>query len=418
MSDARADRPGGSSRSTAGRPWLLIAALVLVGLNLRGPIVGIPPVISEISEDLELSTAAAGLLTSVPLLCFAVLSPFAGDLARRVGLDRAILLGLFVIALGLALRPWGGAGVMLLGTAAIGMAITVGNVVLPVIVRRDAGRRVNAVMAATTTSYVVGATLAAAVTAPIAALLGWRTAIASWVVFSMLAMAVWLLRMRRIRSVATRARQAAREDSPSPEVSGRRRSVWQEPDAWVLALFFGLQSTLFYTATTWLPALLVDEAGLSTAGGGTAMSVFQVVGIAGPLAVPVLLRWLSSARYVAVLAGLGCTMMFAGLFIAPDVWPVWVVVGGFFQGLNLGLALTLIATRPVDVGYGRGLSAMVQSVGYAISAVGPVLIGAVREMSSGWGPALWILTATAALYGLVGLWAGSDRLIGSGPTGP
>jgi len=401
---------GGSA--TCG-PWLLVAALILVGLNLRGPIVGIPPVISEISADLTLSPAAAGLLTSVPLLCFATLSPVAGALARKVGLDRVILLSLVVIGLGIVLRPWGGAGVMLLGTAAIGCAITVGNVVVPVIVRRDAGQRTKQVMALSTTSYTMGATLAAAVTAPLAVLVGWRMAIAGWVVILVLAVLVWVLRMRQVSTGPDAPGSAAAVSERSgEEAHSRRRTVWKEPAAWALAVFFGLQSALFYTATTWLPALLVDEAGLSVAGGGTAMSVFQVVGIAGPLSVPLLLRWLGSARSLAVLAGAGCTMMFVGLLLVPGVWPVWIVVGGFFQGLNLGLALTLVAIRAVDVDYGRGLSAMAQGVGYAIAAIGPVLIGAVREASPDWSVALSILAAVAVVYGLIGLWAGSDQLIG------
>lgn len=413
MSIRRSIAAGGS----LGRgPWLMVAALVLVGLNLRGPIVGIPPVISEISADLALSPAAAGFLTSVPLLCFATLSPFAGALARRIGLDTAILLGLVVIGLGLVLRPWGGAAVMLLGTAAIGFAITVGNVVVPVIVRRDAGRRTKQLMALSTTSYTMGATLAAATTAPLAVLMGWRMSIASWVVILLLAVLVWVLRMHQARAgTDAQASTASAPEQSRQEVHRGRRTVWKEPAAWALAVFFGLQSALFYTATTWLPALLVDEAGLSVAGGGTAMSVFQVVSIAGPLSVPPLLRTLGSARYLAVVAGAGSMIMFAGLLAAPEVWPVWIVVGGFFQGLNLGLALTLVAMRPIDVDYGRGLSAMVQGVGYAIAAVGPVLIGAVREASSDWSVTLWILAAIAVVYGLVGLRAGSDRLIGSGP---
>ena len=60
---------------------------MLAGLNLRIAVASVPPVIDEIAADLDLSSAAAGLLTGAPILCFGLLAPLAAPLAGRIGVS-------------------------------------------------------------------------------------------------------------------------------------------------------------------------------------------------------------------------------------------------------------------------------------------------------------------------------------------
>ncbi|WP_127127673.1 MFS transporter [Georgenia sp. SYP-B2076] len=417
--------PGGP----AARPGLglLVLAVVLVGLNLRGPIVGIPPLIDQISSDLDLTGTTAGLVTSVPLICFAVGSPLVALLTRRVGLDRAVLLSLVLLGVSVALRPWGGLVTLLLGTVGVGLAITVGNVVVPVLVRRDAGGRTKEVMAASTSSYGVGAALAVAVAVPVAAVVGWRGSTALLAVLVVLALVVWLVRMRRAAAAPAAGPAAGPTAGPARAVPGpaarpgradgrgpaARPSVWTQPAAWWLALFFGLQSTLFYSSSAWLPPLVADQAGVTTATAGTAVSLFHLLGIAGTLAVPTLLARLGNARRVAVTVAAGWAVLLAGLLLVPGLWLAWVLVGGVAQGAGIGLGLTLVAVRPVDADYGRSVSAMVQGAGYGLAAVGPVLVGWSHAVTDGWATPVLILLAAAALMGVAGLRAGEDAPIGA-----
>ncbi|MFD1717972.1 MFS transporter [Georgenia deserti] len=380
----------------------LLVAVVLVGLSLRGPVVAIAPLIPALSTDLDLPSWAAGLLTSLPLLCFAVVSPLVAVLARRLGVDGALFVGLVLLAFAAALRPWAGAGLLLLGTALVGVGITVGNVVVPVIVRRDAGRRAPMVMAVSTSAYGVGQGIASASVVPLASEIGWRGAATTLAVPVVLAVGAWLLRMR-----------AKQGDALVVPAGAPRGGVSREGDAWWLAGFFGMQAMLFYSASTWLPSQLAEDAGLSETTAGTALSVFHLVGILGTLAVPACMRLLAGGRGAGITFGSLWCVFFAGLALAPALWPLWVILGGFTQGAGIGLGLTLIAIRPVDPDYGRDLSAMVQSAGYAVAAAGPVLLGAVHEATGSWAAVSWLCVGAGALMVVAAPRAGADRAIGA-----
>lgn len=401
MTGRAADR-----RAAPGGLGLLVVAVVLIGLNLRAPVVGVTPLLEQISADLALSPAQAGLLTSLPLLSFAVLSPFVGDLARRLGVDRTLLLTLAVLAAATALRPWGGTAGLLVGTAVVGVAITVGNVVVPVLVRRDAPGHVSQVMALSTSSYGVGQGLATLVAVPLAAVVGWRGSITVPAALVVLALAVWALRMR---AGTTTGGTAVPTPTSAPPHGWAR--VWREGEAWWLAAYFGAQAALFYSAATWWPTQLRAAAGLSEETAGTAVSVFHLVGIAGTLAVPVAVRLLGR-RTFAVTVGLLWAVFFGGVALLPEAWAGWAVLGGLTQGAGIGLGLTLVAVRPVDAAYGRYVSGMVQGVGYALAAVGPVLVGWLAQASGGWGLPSVVLLGAGLLMAAAGVRAGADRPLG------
>ncbi|GAA3513173.1 MFS transporter [Georgenia daeguensis] len=421
---ALARGPAAADRAVP-RVGLLLVAIVLVGLNLRAPIVGVPPLIPALSAELDLTGSAAGLLTSLPLLCFAVVSPLVVLLVRRLGVDRAVLLSLLLLGLATALRPWGSFGLLLGGTALVGVAITVGNVLVPIAVRRDAGRRTAVVMAASTGSYGVGQGVAAALAVPVANELGWRSAMALLAVPAAVAAVGWLLYVRRRRGIVAPLPTAPQSTAPRSAPGSAARSassghkdadrppVWRVGDAWWLALFFGLQATLFYSASTWLPALLSDEAGTTDELAGTALSLFHLIGIAGTLVVPLLLRALGGAVRSGVVIALAWCAFFVGMAVAPGGWPALVVLGGLAQGAGIGLGMTLIAMRPVDADYGRGLSALVQSAGYAVAAVGPVALGWVHGTSGSWALVMWLCAAGAAVMMLAAVRAGAERAIGA-----
>ncbi|MGQ7787581.1 MFS transporter [Nesterenkonia sp. K-15-9-6] len=393
-----APAPRGASGGPAGpeRLGLLVLAVILVGLTLRSPLVGVPPVLGAISAELAFSPTTAALLTSLPLLAFALLSPAVPQLMRRLGVDLTLLLCLVLLGAAILLRPWVGAAGLLLGTLAVGAAITMGNVVIPVLVRRDAGEKVPQVMAASTSAYGLGQAVAAGAAVPVAVLAGWRWAISLPGVFVVLALVVWVLRMRVVGGAGSSGLTAGRQASgaagssgasPAPGAGARAEAggaVWRESGAWWLAVFFGMQSLLFYTGATWMPAQLVESGGLSEAAAGTALSIFHLIGIAGTLLVPSMLSISGDARIVGAGIGAGWFLFFAGLQTVPELWPLLMVLGGLVQGAGIGPSLTLIAMRPVDLAFGRQLSGMVQGVGYAISATGPVVVGMIHEVTRSW----------------------------------
>jgi CP family cyanate transporter-like MFS transporter len=374
--------------------------VLLVSLNLRGAIAAVSPVLPQIREDLQLSAVAAGLLTTLPVLCFAAAAPAAAWLGRRTGMERAITVGCLAIAAGTAFRSAAGTAVLLAGTLVIGLAMTLGNVLVPVVVKRDFGSRAGTVTGLYTAALCGGAAVTAALTAPLAAVTSWRVALASWALLAVAAAAVW--------AVATRGQRHV----PTEDRSGPARSLWREPVAWAVTLLLGMQSLAYYAVTAWLPTLLVDDLGISVRTAGIGMSVFQVLGIVGTLAIPLLARRGRDQAWLGILVASAWAVLVVGLLVAPSAWLAWSVVGGVAQGAGISLAFTVLVLRAHDAAAARSLSGMAQLVGYSLGASGPVLVGLLYEATGGWTAPLALLLGVCVMMGAAAVAAGRDRTVG------
>ncbi|NEK84981.1 MFS transporter [Blastococcus saxobsidens] len=383
---------------------LRLAAVLLVALNLRGAIAAVGPVLPQLRADLDLSPAAAGLLTTLPVLCFAALAPAGAWLGRRVGTGTAVLAGMVAVALGTVLRVLGGPPLLFAGTFLVGAAMTVGNVLLPVVVKREFGPRAGTVTGLYTAALAAGAALTAAFTAPIAVLGGWEPALAVWAVLAVVAAVVWAgVFPRQVAAVVPGA------TAPPPAVPA---AVWRSPVAWAVTAVLAMQSALYYAVTTWLPSLLVEDLALDLGTAAIAASAFQVLGIPGALVVPALLgRWRGQSGPAAVVA-LAWGVLPAGLLLWPAAWPVWVAVGGVAQGAGISLAFALVVLRSADDGVVRRLSGMSQLVGYGVGAVAPLAVGALYSATGGWAAPLALLVAVAVAHGAAGVVAGRPRVLG------
>src|SRR5690606_10949572 len=121
--------------------WTALA-IVLVAANLRPAVVAVSPLRPELRADTGLNAAAAGLLTTLPVLCFGVLSPLAPRVARRWGVEQTLFVALVVLCAGFALRLLPDLVSLFAGTVLVGAAIAFGNVLLPALIKRDFAGRV------------------------------------------------------------------------------------------------------------------------------------------------------------------------------------------------------------------------------------------------------------------------------------
>lgn len=392
-----------------GIRYPLLAVILLVGLNLRGSIAAVSPVLPDIRADLHMSSATAGLLTSLPVLCFALGAPAAAWLGRRLGIYRALLLGCLVIALATVIRPYAGTWLLLAATVLLGLAMTIGNVLMPVAIKRDFGSAAGRITGVSTASLSTGAALAAGLTPALAVWLGWRHALAAWAILALVA------------AFALSGRAAHRRGSPpaptAPTAPTPRRSrvsgagLRTNPVAWAVTAFLGLQSVTYYAVTAWMPTLLRDTAGLSLADAGLAMSLFQVLGIPGTLLVPLLIHRGRDQRTLGVTIGVAWLVMILGLVLAPGLWPVWCAAGGIVQGMGISYAFTILVLRSADDHVAARLSAMMQLLGYIVGASGPFLVGLIHGATGSWALAMvpvWLAAGGLVVAALV---AGRDRLV-------
>lgn len=386
-------RSGTPVRSTA--LWSVVLGIVLVALSLRGPIVAPSPILGELRSDLGLSAATAGLLTSLPVLCFAVVTPFASMLVRRAGPELAVLLCLLGVLAGTVLRAVGPTGTVLTGTVVIGAAITIGNIVVPVIVRRDVpASRTSAVMGAYTAALNVGSMITSLGTAPLAELVGWRWALAGWGLITVVGLAFWVRRARN------RPRLPAGTTAPPPV----QPSAHVSRIGWLLMVAFCGQSFAYYSVTAWLPTLLADTRGLDPAASGATASLFQIAAIAGALGIPVVVARARAWVPVALMAVCWVALPI-GLLAAPGAYVLWSILGGVAQGGAFTVILGIVARVARSDAETASLSARVQAGGYVAAAVGPPLLGALNEVTAGWTVPLLVVLAATLVFTVAGWFA-------------
>jgi MFS transporter, CP family, cyanate transporter len=384
--------------STAHRlRWPIVVGILLTSLSMRGPIVAPPPVMGDIRADLALSTAASGLLTGLPVLCFALATPLATWVIRRAGPETAVLVCLLGVLLGTVVRSIGPASVVLTGTLIIGVAITVGNIVVPVVIRRDVpARQVGAVTGAYSAALNVGSMITSIGTAPLAALVGWRLALASWGLLAVVAVVFWA-RATRGAGHAYWGGQA-----PAPPLVAPSRAV--NVIGWLLMVAFCGQAFAYYAVTTWLPTLLAEERGLDPTASGAVASLFQVAAVVGAFAVPAVAARTSAWVPVVGVGLLWCALP-VGLLVAPGAYPTWSVVGGVAQGGGFTALFSIVARVARSDREAATTSARVQTGGYLAATAGPLLAGALHASTGGWDAPLLVVLAATLLFTVAGVLA-------------
>ncbi|MGP4030746.1 MFS transporter [Pseudarthrobacter sp. 1C304] len=376
--------------------------VLLIAVNLRVSFVSVGPVLANISSDLGLSSAAAGFLTGLPLIAFAVFSPLAPGFATRLGLDRALWMSLLFLASGIALRSLPVPGFIWVGTALIGLAIAFLNVLVPSLVKRDFPTRVSQLTGSYTATQAAFAAVGAAVVVPVAQTspAGWRLALGIWVGLALIAMAVLLPWLRRHSSGTMNAGR--------PEVS--HQSPWTSALGWQVTIFMGLQSIAFYVLMAWLPTI-EQSRGVPATTAGIHLSVFLLVSVFASLVAGGILHRGSDQRLVSFASGALMVVTFLGLALAPDLILLWVLLGAAGCGSLIVIALSLFSLRTVNYPQAASLSGMAQSVGYGLAAVGPVMFGALRDLSGDWTLPLLVTAGIMAVLAVTGVLAGRNRVI-------
>ncbi|WEH19036.1 MFS transporter [Streptomyces sp. VNUA24] len=397
--------PEGPTRGT--RAWtarLLVVGIVLTALNLRPAITSLGALLEEARAGLGMSGSVAGLLTSVPPLCFAVFGVMAPRLARRFGPAAVVCAGMAAIAGGLLLRPYAGGTAGFVAASALAlMGIAVSNVLMPVIVKRWFPDRIGTMTGLYSMALSLGTATAAAVTVPMTAALGggWQTGLAVWAGLAAAAVLPWLPFVRD-RSPHTAGPAPAREE-------GTVR-VTRSGTARALAVFFGLQATAAYITMGWM-AQIFRDAGVPAGEAGLLLAVTMVMGVPLAFVIPRLAGRLPHQGPIVVGLGVCGLLGYAGLYAAPagGAWAWAVLIG--IANCSFPLALTMVGMRARSGAGVAQLSAFAQSTGYLISIPGPLLVGVLYQHSGGWGLPLALMAALMIPQMAAGLLAGRNRVV-------
>jgi len=346
-----------------------------------------------LTADLSLSFAQASFLVAVPTLMMGVMAVPGGALADRWGPSRVIAVGLALVTVGGGLRAVAPEFALLMGlTFLFGAGIGVSQPSLPRLMRSRFPVRLGVTTGIYASGLICGSITGASLTGPILDRIGepaaWRLPLMLWGVLASVALVTWIVVMRPWRpepgAVVTLApREGATTVAWSP---------WRDSRAWISAFLFASQGILYYLMVAWLPAIYA-EAGTSATTTAGLFTVFNAATLPAILLFPSWSDRIHRRRPPSAVAASFVLIGVLGLLLLPlaDPWRwLWPALAG--AGISGVFAMSLVL--PADVappGRTGAAAGMVLGIGYAASALGPVIAGVVRDATGSFDATLRLL---------------------------
>ena len=382
---------------------LAVLGILFISFNLRAPITAVGSIVELIQTEYALSNAAAGLLTTLPLMAFAGVSPFVARISSQVGHSRTMMAGLLLILLGELVRSYTGAAGLFVGTAVMGVGIAIGNVVIPAMIKLYFSETVGVITSIYTSGMCVFAAVGAGISVPLAngIGIGWKHALAAWVVLTLLTIGIWMPQVAKKQGRASRGSSRA-----------GRTSIWKSPLAWWVTLYMGTQSLLFYSLVAWLPTIILSK-GMADRFAGRMALIFQLMAIPATLLIPSLCdRWKDQRALsagICAVYGLGILCLLAGQ--GQSVILLAVICMAVGMGGSISLSIAFLSLRSPTPARASELSGMSQSAGYLLAALGPVLTGLMFDLRSSWTMPLLLLAVLTVVLAFCGMFAGRNETV-------
>ncbi|MFK7772851.1 MAG: CynX/NimT family MFS transporter [Saprospiraceae bacterium] len=378
---------------------LLIIGILFIAINLRSPLASVGPLIEDIRAATGLSNGFLGLLTTLPLIAFGIISTLTPLFTRRFGIGGTLLGAMLLLTIGIGIRSISWVPALYLGTLLSGIAIAFGNVLLPSLTKRNFESNSGLITSLYSSMMAVGAALAAGISVPLAHdfRLGWRGSLGVWAILSLIALLVWLPQLFRLK-----------KSTSSRSYLKTMKKLSSSRTAWQVALFMGFQSLTFYVILAWLPAILQSR-GYDASFSGWMLSLSQATAILGSLTIPFIAGKKKDQRSIVVILVIVEFIGLVGLLFPQLGWvAIWVSLIGFVMGASFGLSLLFIVLRSKDAESATELSGMAQSIGYFIAGTGPIIFGSVFDLTGNWTYPFILLFVVAILKLIIGMGVGKS----------
>lgn len=366
-----------------------IACIVLVATNLRPGIVSIGPVLGQLRNEFHLTNAQASLLTVIPTLLMGLLAIPTPWLARRFGRNSVILAALALLGVATLLRALSSSAVvLLLTTAGVGAGIAITGALISGFVKAHHPTRGSLLMGLYAASLGLGSTIAAFFTGPVANLTGsWRAATAIWAMPAIAGIAAWVYVSRIEKEQQT-------VQSIAPPKANRHPA--RSSMAWLAALYFAANNFLFFSVLAWLAPMSV-EFGASPTSAGLMLAGFTTVFMfSNPI--PSLLGKGTDRRKPIALFASAFLAGICFLIAAPHAIS-WLPISlmGFGIGGSFSLGMMLPLDNAGDPNDANSWTSFILAIGYGIGALGPLILGLLRDATHNFQTGLWILAAVGLL---------------------
>lgn len=373
------------------RHFELIALIAVAGC-IRAPITSIGPQINAIRDGQGLGIIQFGFLTSIPIICFALAAPLPSlRIFRKIKTEQLIVFALLALAGATILRTLGSNSFFFGMTVVLGISIAILNIVTPALVRRDYPKKITTVMPIYSAVVSLMASLGAGLSIPVAKFFGdrWEFGISIWAIPAILVALIWIPLLRKAKAMPDSHENHFKE-------------LLKSKKAWLVSIYMGVQSAIFYTQVAWMPKILIDKT-YSAAQAGALFGLSTLCGFALTLILPLVFRRGEDLKLAILATSIPGIAGFLGLLYLPNSWtiPALLLVSTTHAALPLGLGL--IAMKSPSVAATGHLSSMAQGIGYCIAATFPILIGFSYQVSNSWLIATYLIVLLVAFQAVIGL---------------
>lgn len=351
---------------------------------MRAPIGMVSPLLEDIHRSLGVSSGLLGSITTIPLVCFALFSPFVPKIGKRLGNELFMLIAILALALGNYFRVFSFSG-LLLGTCLVGLSIAVLNVLMPVTIAEKFPQKIGAMTSVYTFSMTFFSSLASGGSVTLAHKLGWQGALQSISLVAIMGAFFWLPAIKNMHKPKTKKRDNS--------------SVWKLRGAWFLSCFMGIQSLLFYTTLTWVPSILMSH-GLSQEQAGQLLGLMQLASLPTSYFAPILAYRLKRLKPLIFFMGFGFIFALTLLMIPSNniYFLLFVmIITGLTSNMAFSLAVSLFTLKTRTPEQTAEISGMAQAFGYLLAAIGPIGIGYFHQLTHSWSPPIMVLMAFIVL---------------------
>ncbi len=379
----------------------IVLGIIFISFNLRAPITAVGSVVKMIAGEYNLNSGASGFITTLPLIAFAIVSPFVSTISKKFGFGKTMMCGLFLILIGEVIRSYTNVLGLFVGTGLIGVGIAIGNVLVPSIIKLKFGKKIGKMTSIYTSSMCIFAAIGAGVSIPLAVdmNLGWRISLAVWFVFTLITVFIWLPQIKIKDNTISKNMVETKSNT----------LIWRDKTAWFVTLFMGVQSLLFYCMVAWLPTIIISKE-LSQNFASTMALTYQLVAIPATLLIPILCdKFKDQRKIVLVNSFIYLVGMSLFLFASSEAMMILsIILLSLGMGGSISLSISFISLRSPNSFKASQLSGMSQSAGYLLAAIGPATMGAINDLTNNWSIPIVIFIASIILLALLGLGAGKN----------
>ena len=379
----------------------ILICLLIVNFSLRPGLTGLGSLMKLIRPDMGLTQTQAGLLTTIPMLTFALFSPLTWRINSKAGTTKTVCCAFAFIIAGILIRSWCGHFGLYFGTVLIGVGIAFGNVLMPAMIKSEFPEKYALVTALSSAMLAIASGIASGINTPMAnAGLGWRGALCIWAAVAFTAAVIWCIGGREVQM---KTRKAA----------GFSREMLRNKIAWSVTLFLGLVALLFYSCASWLSTIFQFK-GLSMETAGFYVSAFQMTGIVSSFLVPMLAGLKKDQRLVTfgVIGFFLAGIVLMALTTNPTLLLISALLAGIGCNGSFALSMAFIGFRARNGESAAELSSMSQSLGYVIAAAGPLGMGWINSLAGeNWNVNLWLICGFLVVLMLVAAVCAKDSTV-------